>query len=194
MDITKELPKKIEHKGKVYKLDMSFDNILNVFEMFKGDFLLENEKILLAVNMIVTNKNIQYDHELIKKIFDLFSFEKNRAQNTSTKCVDFIQDSAYIYSSFMMDYNINLFECEGKMHWWEFTALFKGLSKKTKIREIMEIRQRPIPERNKHNSNEISNLLELKNYYKLEVSQSEKEKNFQKSLANLAGILKEKVR
>lgn len=194
MDITKELPKKIEHKRKVYKLDMSFDNILNVFEMFKDDILLENEKILLAVNMIITNKNVKYDDELIKKIFDLFSFEKNRAQNNNTKSVDFIQDSAYIYSSFMMDYSINLFEQQGKLHWWEFIALFKGLSKKTKIREIMEIRQRPIPERTKHNSNEISNLLELKNYYKLEVSQSEREKNFQNSLANLAGILREKAR
>lgn len=38
---------------------------------------------------------------------------------------DFIADSEFIYSSFVMCYNIRLAETD--MHWWEFLTLFDGL-------------------------------------------------------------------
>ena len=69
-------------------------------------------------------------------------------------------------------------------------ALFQGLSEKTKMREVMRIRREPIPHANKHNGEYIANLIALKQYYALDISQEEREQNFRRGLAGLADALK----
>ena len=109
------------------------------------------------------------------------------------RVLDYKQDSMYIYSSFMADYGIDLFEQQGKLHWWKFVSLLSGLSEKSKMREIMGIRSRPLPEPNKYNQKEIANLIELKQYYALDISQDERERNFKQGIARLAENLKQKA-
>src|SRR5699024_9297899 len=55
------------------------------------------------------------------------------------------QDAKYIYSSFMQDYGIDLFEEQGKLHWFKFLALLEGLSEDTKFRKVIEIRTMKLP-------------------------------------------------
>ena len=62
------------------------------------------------------------------------------------------------------------------------------------MREVMRIRCQKIPESNKNNNEYIANLIELKQYYALELSQSERETNFKHGLAGLAETLKAKAK
>lgn len=177
------------YNGKRIKLDVSFDNVLKMYDIFKDDFLNQQEKSEFALAILCKSRKlppVPILDLIFKEHIETFS---NPKQDNKLRVVDFKQDAPYIYSSFLMDYGIDLINQQGKLHWQKFISLFQGLSEKTKIREIMSIRSKPIPEPNKHNHEYIRNLMELKAYYALEISQAEREKNFQAGLKRLAQAL-----
>jgi len=166
--------------------------VLRVFDLQNESNFDGVEKFLMMLELLVKNhKVLKYltideQAELLKCIFDEFILTKSKKPKSSTKQVDFAQDSNYIYSSFMLDYGIDLYEAQGVLDWRKFIALFQGLSDKTKIKEIMSIRARPIPAPTKYNQDEIKKLSELKAFYALDISAEEAEQSFQASLDKFA--------
>lgn len=61
-----------------------------------------------------------------------------KGEASTEKIYDYIIDSDYIYSAFMQQYQIDLLTVD--MHWYQFRALFNGLSEGTKFYEIMGYR------------------------------------------------------
>ncbi|EEP6661046.1 hypothetical protein HCD36_002807 [Listeria monocytogenes] len=76
------------------------------------------------------------------------------------------QDADYIYASFLQDYNIDLLESQGEMHWYKFRALLESLRDDTTIKTIIGIRQAELPS-GKGTEKERNELIKLKNRYKL---------------------------
>lgn len=76
------------------------------------------------------------------------------------------QDAGYIYASFLQDYNIDLLDSRGKMHWYKFRALLESLRDDTTIKTIIGIRQAELPS-GKGTEKERNELIKLKNRYKL---------------------------
>ena len=68
-----------------------------------------------------------------------------------------------------MDYGIDLIDMQGKLPWKKFISLFQGLSERTKIREVMRIRNMEVPKFTGKNSKQIQEIQELKSYYALPV-------------------------
>ncbi len=139
---------------------------------------------------VVNDENIrklkvEEGSELLTLIFNTFINSDTKKSNDTEKLVDFEQDGEFIYSSFFMDYNIDLIKQQGKLEWRKFIALFQGLSDKTKIKEVMGIRAKKIPLPTKYNQEEIKNLRELKSYYALKNTEEE----YQESLNQLFGTL-----
>ena len=191
-DISKQLPNYFTYNGKKYKLNLAFDNIINMFDLFKTDILVSGEITQFVLEMLIVNP-IGVKSDAIDMIFNDYINIAKKSNDNSMRVLDYKQDSMYIYSSFMADYGIDLFEQQGKLHWWKFVSLLSGLSEKSKMREIMSIRSRPLPEPNKYNQKEIANLIELKQYYALDISQDERERNFKQGIARLAENLKQKA-
>lgn len=191
-DISKQLPNYFTYNGKKYKLNLAFDNIINMFDLFKTDILIGGEITQFVLEMLIVNP-IGVGYDAVDMIFNDYINISKKSNDNSTRVLDYKQDGMYIYSSFMADYGIDLFEQQGKLHWWKFVSLLSGLSEKAKMREIMSIRSRPLPEPNKYNQKEIANLIELKQYYALDISQDERERNFKQGLARLAENLKQKA-
>ena len=191
-DISKQLPNYFTYNGKKYKLNLAFDNIINMFDLFKTDILVSGEIAQFVLEMLIVNP-IGVKSDAIDMIFNDYINIAKKSNDNSMRVLDYKQDSMYIYSSFMADYGIDLFEQQGKLHWWKFVSLLSGLSEKSKMREIMGIRSRPLPEPNKYNQKEIANLIELKQYYALDISQDERERNFKQGIARLAENLKQKA-
>ncbi|MBE6855883.1 MAG: hypothetical protein E7500_00425 [Ruminococcus sp.] len=192
-DITKPLPRRVEYNGKKYALDLSYNRVLDVYALLRDNELFNEEKNAFALAILVKESNPPL--ELLKLIFDEYlSITKRSNKNNGLRTVDFHQDGIYLYSSFMHDYGIDLIKERNRLHWWQFVSLFQGLSESTKMREVMGIRSRKIPERNKHNAEYIDNLLELKQYYALRFSQEELEENFRLGLAKLAETLKARAK
>lgn len=189
IDISKPLTDFVVFEGRKIKLDISFDAVLDVYDILGDGLLLDLEKTQFALARLVKGRKLPSPAALDVIFKEHIETPQKNGNKNNLRVVDFRQDSAYIYSSFLMDYGIDLIEAQGKLHWQKFISLFQGLSEKTKIREVMLIRSKPIPKPDKHNGDYIRNLMDLKQYYALEISQEEKEKNFREGLKKLAHTL-----
>lgn len=84
------------------------------------------------------------------------------------------QDADAIYSSFMMQYHIDLLKERGKMHWCVFRALFDGLSEDTPIQRIIELRQKnltDVPDEQR------GKVMQLQQYYALKLKKPKTEED-----------------
>lgn len=180
----------IEYNGKRYEVDLAFDNILRMFDLQKEEFFTDAEKLDLSMEMLIGKNNLATAEkvDLFKSIFEQF-ISTGKSSKSDTKVVDFNQDAPYIYASFLMDYGVDLVEMQGSLDWRKFTALFQGLSERTKMREIMAIRSKPLPKPTKYNQEEIQALQEAKAYYAIKLTEAEAEESFQRSLDKFADSL-----
>lgn len=184
------LPYEVEFEGVRYKLTPSFDNVLNMMAQTEG--LNEWEKLDIMLYYLVDGEHPR-SFGLLKAIMDtLMPPDKNKG--SGSRCFDYIQDAPYIYSAFMQAYGIDLFEEQGRMHWWKFRALMQGLPEGTKLAEIIQIRLKPMPKADKFNAEERAQLLRLKREFALEISDEERQSNLQRGLAGLARMLEERAK
>lgn len=182
----------ITYKNVQYELDMAFDNVLRMFDLQKEELFSDIEKVEMSLDLLiktpVKDLSLQDKADLLTLIFKGF-ISTGKSNKSDTKIFDFEQDAAYIYSSFMLDYGMDLVDQQGKLDWRKFIALFQGLSQRTKIREIMEIRSKPLPEPTKYNAKEIQALQEAKAYYAIKLSEAEAEASLQRGIDRLANYL-----
>lgn len=174
--------------GIEYELDMSFDNILRLFDLLGDKSLNDIEKIETGLLMLIDNKLDDYDIQEKAKIFieifksaigaekeeqpvDLEGNPMPVASQENKKVYDLAQDAEYIFASFMSDYNIDLFEQQGKLHWYKFKALLNGLTDKSKFMRVVEIRQAEMP-KGKGMQKERERLRKLKEHYALKEDDS----------------------
>lgn len=183
-ELNKELVESIEINGKIYRVDMSFDNILNLTEMLGDKDLSDEVQILLGIEMLFDDPlempieeqafvfNEAY-HALIGKSaeedleYDLLGNPMpQQNEEEFEQLYDLQQDAEYIYASFMQDYGIDLIEQQGILHWYKFKALLTGLSDNTKFKKVIEIRQMPVPT-GKGSSKQRAEVEKLKKAYAL---------------------------
>lgn len=184
------------YNGRKIKLNLAYDIVLKIFELAKEKDLDDIDKLDIAISLFLKKRDakrykIEQKAEIIDRIFNEFIYTSKKTVKKGKKTFDFRQDWEYIYASFMMDYQIDLYEQEGILDWRKFNALFQGLSEKTKMSEIIGIRVREIPVSDKYNAKEISALKELKEYYRLEQDDSS---NYQEGLAQFGAVLQSRAR
>lgn len=178
MGVLTDIPcnKVITDKSK-FVINPAYDTVLEVQKLYKEDTLTEFEKIDQALKMLVRNKwnlrllNPEEKQKLLSVITKRYVEVEKRPQikKSPFPVLDFEKDGDYIYASFMQAYKIDLIEEQGRLPWKKFLYLFNGLPADTKIKQIMRIRQMPVPEYNGKNSKEIQEINEMKSYYALPV-------------------------
>jgi len=92
----------------------------------------------------------------------------------------------------LQDYNIDLFEMQGKLHWHKFLTLLNSLSKDTKLVEVINIREQEVPPPTKHNAKERQRIMELKRIYRLE-SEEEVVIEADKRMASISEAIKKQA-
>lgn len=178
MGVLTDIPcnKVITDKSK-FVINPAYDIVLEVQKLYKEDTLTEFEKIDQALKMLVRNKwnlrllNPEEKQKLLSVITQRYVEVEKRPQikKSPFPVLDFEKDGDYIYASFMQAYRIDLIQEQGRLPWKKFLYLFNGLPADTKIKQIMRIRQMPVPEYNGKNSKEIQEINEMKSYYALPV-------------------------
>lgn len=182
--LNEKLVESLKVNGKLYKVDMSFDNILRLNDMLNDQQLDDATQILLGIQMLFDDP-LETPIEEQVKIFNqayhaligadveteieydlLGNPMPQRGEEEQEKIYDLKQDAEYIYASFWQDYGIDLFEQQGKLHWYKFKALLGGLSETTKFRKVLEIRQMPLPS-GKDSSKQRAEIEKLKKAYAL---------------------------
>lgn len=184
LSLSRKIKDFIEINGKNYNLNLSFDNVLRLFEMFSDDEIDEVEKIFVALKMLTDNffyeltieeaiEVYTYIFEEFIKIskedpieYDLLGNPLPKIEREETERVySLLHDSDYIFASFMQAYKIDLIEEQGKLHWKKFNALLNGLPSNTKFIEVIKIRSwKP----SKHDSSEYKEQMrKLQRQYEL---------------------------
>lgn len=154
----------IDVEGVEYKLDLEFSKVLRFFELWKDDDLSNIDKAYISINMLLVDDDVKIDMELLPALLTAITkrIVGDKLQHNSTKrdlkgnvleeekkYYDLEEDADYIYSSFIMDYGIDLIDQKekGTLHWDKFNSLIIGLSDNTKFKRVIEIRQMEIPEK-----------------------------------------------
>ncbi|WP_313627593.1 Gp15 family bacteriophage protein [Enterococcus italicus] len=157
----------VEVNGNEYELNLEFSRVLRWYELWKDKDMSNFEKvatsILLVVNHVETIDDIPPDdiiplsNAIIKRIAgDTVAsttvkrdLRGNILEDEEKKWYDIEEDSGYIYSSFLMDYGMDLIQEreKGMLHWDKFNHLLSGLSDDTKFRNVLKIRMMDYPEK-----------------------------------------------
>lgn len=179
--LSRKIDDTIEIDDVIYKVDMSFDNILRFIELINDEKIPDVVKVSVGVEILLdTRLEIGIDKLQIvyEQLFHNFiapdTMEKRETdrlgnplpQKKVKELYSFIHDAEYIYASFVQAYGIDLFNVQGELHWNKFKALLNGLPDDTKLKKVIEIRTRPMP-KGKGTSEERKELKELKEAYAL---------------------------
>lgn len=198
--------------GVRFELNLSFDNVLLLFELFDDKSIPNSAKFEIALNMLVVDKMLfnQLNNEQINDLYisilkdklgiDLKELAKQHETNQKEEkspmipIYDFVVDAERIFSSFLFDYNINLKEQHGKMKWDEFIALFRNLSDKSPMGIAIHYRTCEIPKKDKHNADERKHIKKMKEKYELPAAKAIREQRefeaFQKNMESQKARLK----
>lgn len=186
------LPYSVEVDGQEYRLTPAFDNVLQMYAQLDDEDLTDAERMELMLYYL-TDDGPQDARILTAACEALFPTER-KPKAAAKKAFDFVQDADLIYAGFMQAYGLDLIDQQGKLHWLKFLALLQGLPSNTRFREVVEIRLRPLPAPTKYNAEERAQLLRAKQSVALAVSTSERERNLQEGLRNMALVLMQRAK
>ena|SRR5690625_953050 len=170
--LTSDYKNTYEYRGVTYHIDLSFDNILLMFEMFEDDTFLDVEKIDIAIEMLI-KETIEFESieeqylvfkDLMKVVLDI---DLDEQDENNEKIFDFKQDAELIYASFFSAYGIDLMEQKGELPWYKFMKLLRQLEDNTQFKKAVSYRVMKIPKENKHNREQVKELRRLKEAYAL---------------------------
>lgn len=185
--LARKLQNSIDYNGVTYKLNLAFDNVLLVFDVLKDENIDDLFKVDVVMDLLLTQPHELEDEQMVE-LYTLImetvilqgkkeEVKRDLAGNVieededDKKLYSLEEDAQYIYASFLYDYQIDLIDQQGKMHWFKFNALLASLSDDTMFKRVIDIRQR---KPNKHMSGEEkSNLMKLQQLYALKKSQEE---------------------
>lgn len=171
--------------GKEYAIDLAFDNVLDVFDVFDDDNLREHEKAEICLALLLEQPcESKVAIDLWNYVYEKFIHVENKqpikydlkgnplpVQDEPRRTMDFDKDAEHIFASFQQAYGMNLYEQQGKLHWHEFKALLSGLPSDTVMRRIEQIR---LWEPAKGESNEYKqSMRELQELYALDDEDAE---------------------
>ncbi|MDI9498231.1 MAG: Gp15 family bacteriophage protein [Bacillota bacterium] len=176
LSLTRPQRHEVSLDGRRFKLRLSFDRVLLVYELMADPEPDDGLKLEIALQILVSGRRwkrlAQEDqHRLLSVIFSEHIQTDKRPSEGGPKVMDYTEDAAYIFASFRSAYGIDLLRERGRMSWAEFSALMDGLPDNTKLREVVRIRAAEVPMPDKHNAKSREALLKAKRFYALKAAQ-----------------------
>ncbi|MCB2830003.1 bacteriophage Gp15 family protein [Streptococcus dysgalactiae] len=159
MKLNDPLVESFEFRGEIYSIDLSFNKVLDVFDVIDDDFLNEAEKCFLCLDILLDRTDLPFTYAVDLWIYIKTNFidserpEKPqldikgnpmpvvKEKEDNKKVIDFSLDAEFIYASFRQAYQINLLKEQNKLSWNEFKALLNALPDDTIMQRIIAIRQ-----------------------------------------------------
>lgn len=166
----------VEVNGTEYSLDLEFSKVLRWYDIWKDAEISPENKLLYSILMVLKVDWGEESPSAIEELCEYIPAEDllplseaiiariageqvatttvqrdlngNILEDEEKKWYEFEQDSGYIYSSFLMDYGMDLINEreKGTLHWDKFNNLLAGLSENTKFKSVIKIRMMEYPE------------------------------------------------
>lgn len=132
-------PEYAEIKGKRYKIDTSYQTALKCFEVINDPNIYDIERTLAVVFLLfgfIPDNDIDLFLDKAKKYLECG--EQPKIDEDRKKDMDFNRDWKYIVASFMSDYVVDLSKTD--LHFWQFCTLLEGLTDKSILNRVRDIR------------------------------------------------------
>ena len=147
----------------IFPLDITFDKVLKIFELWQDETVASVIKAYVALEMLSgvnlsSLLTVQESFEAYRLVFDTYIASASEEElievdmegnplpqsfqtgGKRKRLYSLVYDSDYIFAGFMQAYGIDLIEEQGKLPWDKFLALLKGLPESTQLSNIMRIR------------------------------------------------------
>ena len=176
------LPEAVEYGGEVYSLDLSYGAFFAACDALEDTRMHPALRIETALRILVKDPH-PVDPGLLQAVIDLVRDDQPKPAGPRT--MDIGQDWPYICAAFQQAYGIDLY-ADKSLHILRFRALLQAIPKSTRLSEIIGIRAAKIPAPNRHNQEQIAELMRLKSLYALRGSGA----SLQEGLGRLFQLLK----
>ena len=164
LDLSRKLTDKLVIDDEEFSLNLSFDNVLRLFEMWRDEDVPEFVKPHFGIRILtgetLEDFTVEEMSEVFNEVFEehisLSTVEDNHVEydlagnpmkttasngKQEQAPYDIRFDGDYIYASFLQAYGIDLFDVQGELHWKKFNGLLSGLPEGTKFMEVIKIRK-----------------------------------------------------
>lgn len=164
LDLSRKLTDTLVIDDEEFPLNLSFDNVLRLFEMWRDEDVPEFVKPHFGIRILtgetLEDFTVEEMSEVFNEVFEehisLSTVEDNHVEydlagnpmkttasngKQEQAPYDIRFDGDYIYASFLQAYGIDLFDVQGELHWKKFNALLSGLPEGTKFMEVVKIRK-----------------------------------------------------
>lgn len=187
ISLTNELEHSIVIDSRIVEVDFTFDVVLKWYELLEDDSINDVEKTFIGFEMFVGAIGDYTEQQVIEAMQSISDYLSQSAYGnfddediepefevepeSPTKYYSYTKDAEAIYASFLFDYNIDLVDVQGAMHWDKFKALFNNLSEKSPFQRIVNIRQTD-PNEYKDDPKAMQKIIEAQEFYRLEDEQN----------------------
>lgn len=123
-------PEFVKIGDKKYKINSDFRIAIECNQIAMDKSIKEYEKSLAVIYKLFGEEGLHdnFNHNKLLELGQRFLRLDNEFENTKEEPdMDFVQDRAYIRSSFIQDYKYNPYDLE-YLHWWDFYNDLNGLS------------------------------------------------------------------
>lgn len=129
-----------EIDNKQHKINTDYRVALACFEAINDEDITDIERPYALIGLLFGEETEIYDIEAAMRIIKQYlqCGKEDNENNETIKDLDFEYDKDLINASFMADYQIDLEET--KMHWWKFCSLISGLTDKSILNRVRDIR------------------------------------------------------
>ena len=173
--ITKKLPEGVLIDGSFYPVYTDFKNWIRISVLFEEGNINE-EKLLAAFSLCYRTLPETID-KAFDGMLDFYMPDKSRINkergSAKSRIFSFKEDSELIYAAFLSQYNIDL--SKASLHWYQFMALFRALTKEHKLFEVIFIRDAKLSDIK--DKEKRAYIAKMKRIYSLADNRTEEEKS-----------------
>lgn len=208
ISLTNGLEHSIVIGNRIVEVDFTFDVVLKWYELLEDDSINDIEKTLIGFKMFIGETSEYDEQQVVETMQSISAYLSQSAYGNfnddeetepefevepepPAKYYSYTKDAEAIYASFLFDYNIDLVDEQGVMHWDKFKALFNNLSDNSPFQRIVSIRQTD-PTEYKDDPKAMQKIIEAQEFYRLEDEQNVQALDMQ--MSNMFDMLKNQAK
>ena len=182
-------PQAIEVDGRRFPINTSYQTAIRCYEIVQDEAVTEAERGAIVMLLLLGDIPQDLSVDGMKRLQELLVKylqcgkepeqirEMDEILTEREPDMDYTYDMGLIIASFISDYKIDLSEPENEtMHWWKFIDLLNGLSPKSALNRVREIRNKDLGDY-KDNPKAMEELIQAKRLVALpeKITESEQE-------------------
>ena len=187
--------------GLIIEVNLAYDNVLTLLELLQDEDFKPHERLYIGFELFTDDETAErFDAEtrvafMVDMMRDLLELDIQKdTDDMSIPAFDFMEDAGRIYSSFLYDYQIDLYQKQGVLSWADFLQLLENLSEETQFQKAVGYRTMKVPRRTEYNKEDVKHIEDMKKKYAFKSDRMKKQVDEAKGRAALAKMQEQSAR